>query len=76
MKMMSKKALIEGLTKSSMSASPGPASLGPSVPSPVNIHGHNNLRCFSPLHMTGERFPLAGATAAGHETGGGELAGE
>ena len=26
--------------------------------------------------MTGERFPLAGATAAGHETGGGELAGE
>merc|ERR1719322_2282201 len=35
MKMMSKKALIEGLTKSSMSASPGPASLGPSVPSPV-----------------------------------------
>ena len=49
MKMMSKKALIEGLTKSSMSASPGPASLGPSVPSPVNINGHNNLRCFSPL---------------------------
>ena len=49
MKMMSKKALIEGLTKSSMSASPGPASLGPSVPSPVNIHGHNSLRCFSPL---------------------------
>merc|ERR1711934_734847 len=35
MKMMSKKALIEGLTKSSMSASPGPTSLGPSVPSPV-----------------------------------------
>merc|ERR1740122_762720 len=33
--MMSKKALIEGLTKSSMSASPGPTSLGPSVPSPV-----------------------------------------
>ena len=37
MKMMSKKALIEGLTKSSMSASPGPTSLGPSVPSPVCV---------------------------------------
>jgi dynactin 1 len=36
MKMMSKKALIEGLTKSSLSSSgPGPASLGPSLPSPV-----------------------------------------
>jgi dynactin 1 len=36
MKMMSKKALIEGLTKSSLSSlGPGPASLGPSLPSPV-----------------------------------------
>ena len=34
MKMMSKKALIEGLTKSSLASSPGP-SLGPSLPSPV-----------------------------------------
>jgi len=35
MKAMSKKALIEGLTKSASLSSPGPASLGPSVPSPV-----------------------------------------
>merc|ERR1712240_350866 len=36
MKMMSKKALIEGLTKSHItSANTGPNSLGPSVPSPV-----------------------------------------
>jgi hypothetical protein len=36
MKMMSKKALIEGLTKSYLSSSsPGPASLGPSLLSPV-----------------------------------------
>ena len=34
MKAMSKKALIEGLSKS-VSLSPGPTSLGPSVPSPV-----------------------------------------
>jgi len=35
MKAMSKKALIEGLTKSASLSSPGPTSLGPSVPSPV-----------------------------------------
>merc|ERR1712098_643350 len=35
MKAMSKKALIEGLTKSASLSSPGPSSLGPSVPSPV-----------------------------------------
>ena len=34
-KAMSKKALIEGLTKSASLSSPGPTSLGPSVPSPV-----------------------------------------
>merc|ERR1712025_876695 len=35
MKAMSKKALLEGLTKSASLSSPGPSSLGPSVPSPV-----------------------------------------
>ena len=35
MKAMSKKALIEGLTKSVSLSPGGPTSLGPSVPSPV-----------------------------------------
>jgi len=35
MKAMSKKALIEGLTKSASMATSGPTSIGPSIPSPV-----------------------------------------